>query len=780
MMTWKKYIAISISLLLIFSGARRMNGCGGWEEPDYTANFLLWDGIIDAQEYKPFFFTPSSQFLYTENLPSYSEEVVQDWQNYFRGELEEKHIGELIDGLSERQLLICQSSKTESTLVKNGISKKIAQYVLQPQSKELIEYLLFARKCEHASSHLDPWQGCGDNIPMKKYIDNPDSVYNKYSSPFIKQRVGFLLTRLATYGNQSDRAISFYDKYVDKEDFKEMNIRYWAMCHKAASLLKKEQMGEAAYLYSCAFAKCPSRREGIYLSMRFRESYKEALEFCKTSQEKINVNFVAGLEYLNTERTDNIKNIYDIDPNAKELELLAYKQIKIWDVGLVSDYSPYNAPSSYYDEEAPSEQVSANASDEQKRFETYLNKLSSNAKVKNKGYWSYLTYYWYFSRGNFQMAETFKNKLYSLPQDQNARYKIALEMMDCYQQIQRMEKIDTDFEEALGKKFATLDSLKTQCNYEYNPSIFLIQALASRYITQGDELKSILCTRTFQPSRWAPEDVLESSYINDLLAFIQKKNKNSFETFLAKSYKEQQLYLSLGTAYLREAKFQEAINAFTKGKESRQVFGDPYDESKLVCIYCSSEEQYKDKYTQKYLAKELADYLEKAKQTKDKNKAANYYYKIGLALYNTTYFGSAWSTTASFRSGSTWGVYETQSDSGSQETTYKTKVGNGEEDKQSEKLIGFVPYDIDYTYGPRPHLNCSYALSYFNKALSLTKDKEMAAKICFFAAKCEAVSDKASKEYFSVLKKNYTQTKYYHEIISECSWFREYLKKKKI
>ena len=89
------------------------------------------------------------------------------------------------------------------------------------------------------------------------------------------------------------------------------------------------------------------------------------------------------------------------------------------------------------------------------------------------------------------------------------------------------------------------------------------------------------------------------------------------------------------------------------------------------------------------------------------------------------------------------------------------------------------------------YYNCSEALAYYNKARSISTDKEFAAKCAWAAAKCEhnlkltgglpwqteSAGDFEAGTYFLEMRNNYAGTKYYKEVLNECGYFCTYITK---
>ena len=154
----------------------------------------------------------------------------------------------------------------------------------------------------------------------------------------------------------------------------------------------------------------------------------------------------------------------------------------------------------------------------------------------------------------------------------------------------------------------------------------------------------------------------------------------------------------------------------------------------------------------------------------DPEKAPIYYYKLGLAYYNMTYFGYEWRAIDYFRSGSTWG------------DLHRNKRG---------------VYDYwKYPLGNRENTDVARAIFFFEKARLLAQTNELKAKATFQAARCEQklffVSDRYQPppccnnipqlpdDYlynFNRLHHEFSDTDFYEWIIYECKYFEVYAAK---
>ena len=175
------------------------------------------------------------------------------------------------------------------------------------------------------------------------------------------------------------------------------------------------------------------------------------------------------------------------------------------------------------------------------------------------------------------------------------------------------------------------------------------------------------------------------------------------------------------------------------------------------CHDCEHLEPQKKKYTQ-------IEFLTTIKLMQDKIEKQEDIYEnallVGNAFYNITHFGNARL------------FYE----------------GN---------IIGYGSSPFDYNGKTKTMItNCSWAKIYYQKAFEATKNDEQKAKCQYLLAKCER-NDYYNKKYYTVanwweiendkinfiawngfkhLKSNYSNTKYYRDVIAECGYFDTYVK----
>jgi hypothetical protein len=146
--------------------------------------------------------------------------------------------------------------------------------------------------------------------------------------------------------------------------------------------------------------------------------------------------------------------------------------------------------------------------------------------------------------------------------------------------------------------------------------------------------------------------------------------------------------------------------------------------------------------------------------------AAAWWYRIGVAYYNMSYFGYEWEATDSYRSGY----------------------------NQLRLAQGPVFSLAGSPEGNRENTDMSVPLSYFEKALAASqKNPEIGARAAFMAARCRqkqwfcdpacayrpgtGMIPDLPEDYFrhySLLVNDYSGTKFYNAIVKECKWLAVY------
>jgi hypothetical protein len=185
-----------------------------------------------------------------------------------------------------------------------------------------------------------------------------------------------------------------------------------------------------------------------------------------------------------------------------------------------------------------------------------------------------------------------------------------------------------------------------------------------------------------------------------------------------------------------------------------ELFGksNPFIERLNECVHCPVKSNERQLTKPQIVAEMLKlQYDIKANRTE----SPQYYYKMGLGLYNMSYFGYAWNVVDYFRSGSSIKA------------------------ERLENSSDIVEHPL-FANGNRENLDLSKALGYFEKAISMSTDKELSARATFMAARCEQKMSHVTKtvnkrKYFALLNTKYKDTQYYDKVIESCKYFKYYV-----
>ncbi|MFN6943344.1 MAG: hypothetical protein ACK4ND_00240, partial [Cytophagaceae bacterium] len=325
---WKASIIFLINIIIISYPFRITNGCGGdWTYPEDDFHYLFNQELIPKTGYESFLLYFPSRFYPYEGETEFSDQVrnVKEWQSYFEGAIPEDKVKEIVYDYPVSTL---QEILNQIEAGKTDKRDEVFIYFTGRKDSHALKYLIFIREIQPIVSGLDHWEGCAHDISYANDIyGRGEGLHNEVKSKFLQLRVAYQLTRLAHYTGDYKKCIYYYDNLVEKHK-SESFIRYWALGHKAGSLKALDQIPEAIYFYSLVFANSYDKREPAFRSAWFYgEDFERGMEYCKNDRERVIMHFLNALEY-SLPNLEPLKNIYEIDPSSKELEVLVMREVK--------------------------------------------------------------------------------------------------------------------------------------------------------------------------------------------------------------------------------------------------------------------------------------------------------------------------------------------------------------------------------------------------------------------------------------------------------------------
>jgi len=323
---------------------------------------------------------------------------------------------------------------------------------------------------------------------------------------------------------------------------------------------------------------------------------------------------------------------------------------------------------------------------------------------------------------------------------------------------------------------------------------FMFHSFYVNYNNQNDIAKAYLCHQTIPDLR----NNLNLELIEDLLKLVRKKDTSPMEellitkgaTVLDKKELETALLEMKGTYYMQHNQMKEAVEVFETCLSCKEVpffslpdymNGTLFSSSKQEAMFgVPIKSQARMLYTnypslQKEMNKlELARNLMDLEMEAQKNpaKAGEVYFMLGSAWLNMSPIG--WHRPVLYYDYDHFG-------------TSRWEDGS----KDADKLTADIHRKEREGWFWAFYYNPDIAFDYFEKAVNATSDRDLQAEILFQAARLEQYtyfkdneisswdsyynyhSVKSRKGYnnnFTKLKAEYSDTKYYKEVINEC-WY---------
>lgn len=788
-MKFKIFIALFISCCLSFI-PQNIIGCGGEIDPyDYYISFFNQYAASKIQ-YKPFYYT-NSNFLYDMEEPeSQAGEIIQEWVNFTKKKATAKDANDFVMRFARKDIanLYYHIEKNTALSVPDSVAKnEMTQFFLQEKNFEALGYILYAKQVEpYVVAVSDSWQPTqNDSLKMDKLIKNGLQLYNASKTPLFKLKYAYQITRLAHYSKNYNAAIKYYDELIAANNEKSI-LQNMTLALKAGALFRLGQHKEAAYLFSKAFAASDVQKISNYYGFNWSvikaENRNDYLALCKNNIEKADMLSLFALQNPNSALED-LKEIYRLNPASELFSTLVVREINKYEelylTPLIQSNEGDRGGFYYVYRDANADSVMKAENPKMKELMNFLNELSNKNIVEDKALMkvgaAYMAYMLQdYSKADEYIADAKKMNLSKILQDQLLLTNILVT-------INKAPEINAGFEEKLLPSLEWLSKKETKSEWADNSEEgqwnrfyrnLLVEVLAKRYHAQKDLKKELFCysiADKINPHDYAQSgiDFLRSNFngpqSEDLYNFLSAKKFTLYEKFLVNNslIKTNDVADFAGTAYLRDYNYDKAITWLGKVKDNKVIKKNPF----IDLLYDREERLGGDKSTTTKIAyaKEMKR-LQELLNT-DKANAAKYLYKLALGYYNVTYYGYAWQLVEYYRSGSD-GYY--------------------------------IPEDA--TAFKKDYYGAFTAHDYFKKAMEAATDKEFRARCLFMMAKCaqKQISspqyedfksdwDKyelagkdyqktfMNNKYFPEFKKQYATTKFYKEMLTRCSYLKDFV-----
>jgi hypothetical protein len=680
-----------------------------------------------------------------------ADENVREWRARYCDIPKEEDVHKVIydytfsDLLEMRTAIAAKSNFIDPLLKENSF----ARYLVRHKCRETVDYLIFAKDCEpYATRKLDPWADKGNNNhkqEMDRLIDNGVQAFDTTRSDYIRLRYAFQVIRMAHYSRQYQRTLDLFDFLMPQIDHDPSAIEFWILGHKAGALAAMGRNVEAAYLYARVFLNCPGKRESAYRSFRINtdEEWEKCLLLCQDDRERATL--YAMRAYIpDSKPLRDMEEIYRLDPQSPYLEVLLAREIKKFEKQLLGlEFNPRKNENQRY------HKIPAKGIREQLiALQAFTQKVSGESRNANPCYWAIGLGYLQLIAGDAYAAKINFSYAKDICKDD-----ILLEQAEALETVATI--LSFEVPTYTVEETAADIRLKNPLYQKY-PSFpdFLNDKMSWLYAKSNRPGKAFLVRAPLSDLYRNPQTTL----IEDLIQLAESGEPNRFERELLRKTDNTNLANDLINL---KATHQFAIGQLdsalaTYKRMDRLAWDDygrfnPFVERFRECIHCPVRDTSAG-FNRGALIEKMLDLEYRARA--DRVEGPKYFYQLGLAYYNMSYFGYAWKTLDFFRSGAS------------------LKRSRSPKDK-------LVVSDNRFALGNHENFDCQRALDYFELARQLTNDPELAARATFMAARCEqnlffAGFGPRNNQYFELLKRNYAQTRFYAYIVQECSYFKAY------
>ncbi len=645
-----------------------------------------------------------------------------------------------------------------------------ASFLQDNRCTETSDYLLFAKRCEpHVVHPTDAWRPAPrDTGAMLALLDAGAAAFRQTRSDYLRLRYAYQLVRLAHYAGNARLAIDLWDDLRPKIDkrharFDQSILPWWIASHVAGALRQIGHHARAARLFAAVFLHCPGKRTVAWRSFHIPddETWKEALRLCLSDEERASLHCLRALG-PRTKALVDMQAIQELSPESPMLEWLLLQELRKMERNLLG--ASFN---SQKDENRRQFRLpSPDAGPYAVQLQAFVRQVRPT--TNNPYLWLLAEgYLQWLSGDHYAAARTFGETAVHCSDKKQESQLLALQTA---LKIDALRQIGPDAE-SLAYQLVRDNPVYTR--YPAFPD-FLRDKLHALYLSGNQPGKAFLSRYTLDELRPNPlPDVLE-----DLIRIARRPDLSPFESLLLDQIRLHDLLDLKATLLLSRGQVEAAMETYRDipaGKWDDYGRFSPFRESFGDCIRCpdtAASDPFDVPLNKGEILEKLLELQYKARA--DVEHAADHYYRIGLAWYNMSYFGTAWAAMDYHRSGATWLLLP---------RSQPPPDGNG---------VVFPRWPLPF--GNRENTDLHLAFDAFSQALLLSRDPELTARAAFQAARCQQkiafhlpgslphgrnripAPSIPQERLFRLLIDHYSQTEAYRLIIRECKYFEAFSK----
>lgn len=741
----KKYWLACVSVLAVAGGIAWACAGGDWEY-ERPSNFSA-EGIVDSS-YRPFFYSfdyyNKIGYDYEHNT-RFNNTNVKDWSSYFENKVANEELDYLLNNASAGAI---DSAAAFVAGKMKALPPGVRSFKMfsgkNNKMSEFIRYLAIAKKCEEfAVVQYEYW----DEKPKPKPFADAAKVntellsrFNKTKDQFLKQRYWFQLVRSYFFNGPVQQCIDMFEKNANA--FAKNPMYYRAQSFAAGAYYAQKNYSKANYYYSKVYDGCNELKTVAHYSFHPQEEkdWKQTLALCKDKNEQITLWQMLGVFYNDEKRS--IEEIYKLDPSSEKLELLLIRAVNKEEVQM----TPRDSHSTNEFPGLTTNPVNAELLE-------LAGRIARAGNTSKPYLWHIAAGYLNTLNGGYETAKVYYGYAEKTVA-KNVKAQMQFRLFTLMNKIALAKRIDTKFENQI------LDDLYWLSNqdpwdreFRFVEAFDWIRAAMSYKYIQQKEIVKAECFK--KRGRF----YLSNNNVEAMKAFLSKTNKTAFEQLCRKLYEYSinDLWEYQGILLTNEDKLPQAITAFEKDTAfaGKWVPGNPFNSGIADCVHCH-DTRIKTAYTKASLVRKMKEMQDKVRKGED---VYNNALLLGNVFYNITHYGNA-------------------------RAFHESKVIG---------YPGHQPFLYIDTGFAAVVVNMDVASKYYGIALNAATTSEQKAQAHYMLAKCERNKwynarylgtapesegniDFKAWEGFKALKE-YSNTKYYQDVIEECGYFKTYMEK---
>ncbi len=762
------------SLTAILGYGAYAYGCAdGWWGAGYTSVFSP-EITVNNKDYQPFFYDDYTTFYngYSVQSPGdlFKDVNVTDWTGYLK-----KYTPETVEYyLYNKELdaplrTISQAKNPEAEFKKQNF--KFSLDTSDEKTQKFVLFTMLARGIETYSNQTYNYWDYDNRVQLNADTDFTGKVENLYKKQasqkddFFKNRMWFQVVRSKFYSSDRASVITFFNE--TQKDQPKNNLYYQALSYVGGAYKNLKNYEKANATFAQVFNQCKLMMPSALFDYKPLDAaaFKASLNQAPNQAAK---EAMYALQGYYTNEFSAMQELYKLNPNSPHIDFVLSRWVNINEQSI-------NIYNEYEKLDIDAKKVKKELKDKVNAGELkWINEVANDSKVHNPYIWKATAAYFNSLAGDYSKADNLLKSAHTLAENSNQKGQVrSLRLLNNLLSVDQIDlkaegKLIEDVNWLFYEETFPVKDYVSEGRTDYLQS-FTKKYISALYKKQGDELMSELT----YPIKGFFKDQKQSNAMEKLLLSSQRSAWQDIFVGIY-PYKLADIYESRGIYLFYQDKIDEAIAEFEKitpfesktynwekdtyetqmvDYKTAQFPGNPFNGKIKDCNDCDHTAKQSVKYSQ-------LEFLYKVNEMKAKIAAGEDVYSnallVGNAFYNTSFFGNG-----------RFFYYN----------EIINEYGNSISNEHSKMLYGMENVQ-----------------KYYNIAKKAAADNEQKAKMAYMLAKTQR-NDFYYNKYFSTttywgypdgpvvqkwqgfvdLKTNYSDTKYYQDVIAECGYFRKYL-----